>query len=342
MPNYTPTGVRLLGSTPRQDGFYFPAEDAVHEYTIMAFVPAQNWADNGLWDAQEEWAATANAVSEFEPVLMVVDPSDRAAARQLLSSDIEQIEFPLNDGWSRDTGPIVLVNPATRERRIAGFTFNGWGAKFPPYNDDALLKAYLGAELGWGMYAIDLIMEGGGIIHDGEGTIITTEQCLLHRNRNPGWTKADVEAVFRDYLGAEKTIWLGKGLVPDPVTDGHVDGIAAYVEPGVVLLYTTDDRSDPNYAICQDAKARLSRATDAQGRRFEIVEMPLGSVVHMGFYLVNGGVIVPIAEDPDEDDEPLAILQEVFPEREVVGVPGVVLAEGGGSVHCITQQVPRV
>ncbi|MEM8641934.1 MAG: agmatine deiminase family protein [Cyanobacteria bacterium P01_G01_bin.54] len=343
MPNYTATGVQMLHSTtPRQDGFYFPAEETAHEYTIMAFVPEQNWADYGLRDAQREWAATANAVSEFEPVLMVVDPGDRAVARRLLNSDIEQIEFPLNDGWSRDTGPIVLVNPQTGERRVAGVTFNGWGAKFPPYSDDALLKARLSAELGWAMYPSDLIMEGGGIIHDGEGTIITTEQCLLHPNRNPGWTKADVEAVFRDYFAAEKTIWLGNGLVPDPVTDGHVDGLAAYVEPGVVLLYTTDDRSDANFAICQDAKARMSAATDAQGRRFEIIEMPLGTVVHMGFYLVNGGVIVPIAEDPAEDDEPLAILQEVFPEREVVGVPGVILAEGGGSVHCITQQVPQV
>lgn len=343
MPNYSATGVQLLNSTPRQDGFIFPAEWEEHEHTIMAFVSEQNWADNGLRDAQQEWADTANAISEFEPVLMVVDPRDRAAARQLLNSEIEQIELPLNDGWSRDTGPIVLVNRETNERRVAGVTFNGWGAKFPPYNDDALLKARLSTELDWAMYPIDLVMEGGGIIHDGEGTIITTEQCLLHSNRNPGWTKADVEAIFQDYLDAQTTIWLGSGIVPDPVTDGHVDGLAAYVEPGVVLLYETDDHSDPNYAICRDAKEHLTQARDAAGRELEIIEMPLGeSAVHMGFYLVNGGVIVPIADDRTEDDEPLAILREVFPEREVVGVPGIILAEGGGSVHCITQQVPRV
>lgn len=344
MPNYAATGVDLLTeTTPRQDGFEFPAEGEPHERTLMVWVPAQNYTPTAWAAAQQEWAATANAISEFEPVVMVVHPGDRAQARALLSRAIELLELPINDGWARDTGPLVLVNRERGERRVAGVTFNGWGKKFVPYDDDALLKARLSAEFDWPLYPISLVMEGGGIIHDGAGTILTTEQCLLHPNRNPGWQKAEVEAIFRDYLGAERTIWLGRGLAPDAITDGHVDGLAAFVEPGVVLLYTTADQNDPNYAICQDARSRLTAAQDAQGQALDIIEMPLGEeVLHMGFYLVNGGVIVPTAGNPREDDAPTAILRGLFPDRDVVGVPGRILAEQGGSVHCLTQQVPAL
>lgn len=343
MPNYRSTGVKLIeNSTPKADSFYIPAEWEPHEFTIMAFPPAQNWVDYGLNRARHEWATVANTINEFEPVLMAIDPDDFEVAKRLLSGSIELVEIPVNDGWSRDSGPIFLVN-GNGERRVAGFTFNGWGAKFPPYDDDALLKARLCEYLDVEMYEIDLVLEGGGIVFDGEGTVMTTEQCLLHPNRNPGMTKSDVEAYFSDYLGASKTIWLDRGLEPDPITDGHVDGICAYAAPGVVLLHTTDDRNDPNYEICKDAKRRLQNTTDARGRSLEVIDIPLGErVAHIGFYIVNGGVIVPLAGDREQDDEPLAILRDVFPDREVVGVSGQTLAEGGGSVHCITQQVPKV
>ncbi|WP_283759932.1 agmatine deiminase family protein [Roseofilum casamattae] len=341
MPNYSRTSATLIpDSTPRDDGFFFPAEWQPHDYTIMVFPPAQNWEDNGLEDAYEEWANVANTVQEFEPVLMVVHPDERSIARELLSSEIRLIEFPVNDGWSRDSGPTILVNNKG-ERRIAGFTFNGWGAKFPPYADDALLKARLSGALEIPMYPTDLVLEGGAIAVDGEGTLITTEECLLNRNRNPHLSQAEIEARLRDYLGVQKVIWLGDGIVPDPVTDGHVDGFCAFAAPGVVLLHTTDDRNDPNYRILQDAKRRLQEAKDARDRTLEIVEIPLGDdLAHMNFYIVNNGIIVPTSGDPEQDDAPLAILREVFPDREVVGVESLTLAEGGGGIHCITQQVP--
>ncbi|MBE9032221.1 agmatine deiminase family protein [filamentous cyanobacterium LEGE 11480] len=340
-PDYKSTGVELRTSTPKQDGFYFPAEWQPHAATIMAFPPAQNWQGYGLSNARQEWADTANTISEFEPVMMAIDPADTKIAQQLLSRKIELLEYPLNDGWSRDSGPMILVN-GQGDRRVAGFTFNGWGEKLPPYADDAMLKAHLAKQLDLTMYPIPLVMEGGGVILDGEGTVITTEQCLLHPNRNPGISKVQVEQYFADYLGATKTIWLGQGLTPDPITDGHVDGIAAYAAPGVVLLHTTDDPSDPNYAICRDAQQRLSGAKDAKGRKLKIITMPLGEkALHMGFYIANGCVVVPIANDPAEDDAPLAILRETFGDRQVIGVSGVTLAQGGGSVHCITQQVPH-
>ncbi|WP_293081851.1 agmatine deiminase family protein [Moorena sp. SIO3H5] len=341
MPDYSSTGVTLLQqTTPLEDGFFFPAEWEPHEFTIMVFPPAQNWKGYGLKKARREWAAVANAVNEFEPVVMVVHPQDKGVAKGFLSSDIELIEFPVNDGWARDSGPMFLVN-GKGSRRVAGFTFNGWGGKFPPYHDDALLKARLSNYFETTMYSSSLVLEGGGVTLDGEGTIITTEECLLNPNRNPRMSKSQVERLLKDYLGAETVVWLGRGIVPDPVTDGHVDGICAFAAPGLVLLHSTDDRNDPNYKICRDAKHRLQKSTDARGRKFEIVEIPLGlDIAHMNFYIANNAVIVPVAGDSSQDDAPLAILREVFPGRRVVGVDSLILAEGGGGIHCITQQVP--
>lgn len=341
--DYSSTGVELLHHAPADDGFSFPAEWVRHERTLMQFLPAQNWYSHQLKGARQEWAAVANAIAEFEPVTMAVEPSERAIAEKLLSSEIELVEFAMNDGWSRDSGPMILTN-AAGERRVAGFEFNGWGAKFPPYGDDALAKARFAKHLGMAMHPASMVLEGGAVALDGEGTLITTEECLLNKNRNPGKSKAEIDAILKGWLGAEQIIWIPKGLTPDPITDGHIDGMVAFAAPGVALLHTTDDTSDPNFAITSEARDILSRARDAKGRQLEIIEVPLTSwkVVHMNFYICNGAVIVPVAGKPEEDDEPLAIIAEAFPDRKVVPITGRNIAEGGGGVHCITQQVPAI
>ena len=345
MPDYEKTSAALLtDSTPAASGFRFSAEWDRHEFTLMAMPPRQNWKSSGIpyADVLRQWTDVANTLADYEPVLMVVDPRQKQQVRKLLSSEIEQVSMPLNDGWSRDSGPMFVVNDAG-ERRVAGFTFNGWGAKFPPYQDDALLKARLCHHLDVPMYPINLCLEGGSITVDGEGTVLTTEQCLLNRNRNPAGDRAKVEEALNESLGTTKVIWLSKGLTPDPVTDGHIDGIAAFVEPGTVLIHTTDDRTDPNFRICQDAKQRLVRATDARGRQLEVIELPLdGDLSHMNFYFANGCVLVPITTDPRQDERPLGVLRDVFSDRDIVGIDSRVLAEGGGGIHCITQQVPAV
>ena len=283
----------------------------------------------------------SNALVDFEPVLMVVDPGQKQQAIKLLSSEIEQVLIPLNDGWSRDSDPLFTVN-GDGERRVAGFTFNGWGG-YPPYRDDALLKAKLCQHLDVPMYPNNLCLEGGAITADGEGTLLTTEQCLLNRNRIATADRSHIEKLLNDSLGTTKVIWLGQGLTPDPVTDGHVDGITAFVEPGTVLLHTTDDRHDPNFRICQDAKQRLNQATDARGRSLAVIELPLGGdLSHMNFYIANDCVLVPITTDPRQDSRPLDVLRDLFADREVVGIDSRVLAEGGGGIYCITQQVPAV
>ena len=342
---YADTDAQLItDTTAAEDGYFFPGEGRPHAATIMAMPPPQNWESDGfeMNQVRAQWATVANTIAEYEPVKMVVAPGEVGAARRLLNSEIEMIELPLNDGWTRDIGPMVVVNESG-DRRIAGFTFNGWGEKFPPYRDDTLLKARLAAQMGLPMYPVNLVAEGGAILTDGEGTAIVTAQCLLHENRNPGYSREQVEALINSSLGTQKVIWVEQGLTPDPITDGHIDGLAAFAAPGMVLLHSCDLQRDPNDDICNAAKRVLEQTTDAKGRRLEIIDLPLArDISHMNFYICNGAVIVPIAEDEAQDDAPMAILREVFPDREVIGIGGNILCEGGGGIHCITQQVPAV
>ena len=340
-PDYQSTGAKLItDSTPLADGFFMPGEELKHEATVMVFPQEQNWEDQGIEKVRKEWVATAHAIAGCEKVRMVVHPRDMNAAKKSLGAEIELIEMRVNDGWARDTAPLFLKN-AKGERRATGFIFNGWGAKFPPFSADSLLKARLCAKWGVPFYPLDVVSEGGAVLVDGDGTLIVTEECLLHKNRNPKLDKATIEKRLLDGLGAKKVIWLGRGLTPDPVTDGHVDGMAAFAAPGVVLLHSIADKADPNFKILADAKRRLAEATDAKGRKFQVVDLPLADEVgQMNFYVCNGAVIVPISGRKAEDDAPLGILREVFKDRKVLGVPGRVLAKGGGGVHCITQQIP--
>jgi agmatine deiminase len=190
-----------------------------------------------------------------------------------------------------------------------------------------------------------MVLEGGAYLVDGEGTLLTTEQCLLHPNRNPGLTREQIEQELRDYVGVSKVVWLGRGYHDDTGpqgTDGHLDGIAHYVAPGRVLLDVPTDPSHPGYAIGQDNLARLASATDARGRRFEVLPLDPGTeqaLAYANLYLANGGVILPVGAGPD-DRNALEQVAAAFPDRELVAVPGEVIAFGGGGPHCITQQIP--
>jgi agmatine deiminase len=345
MPDYSSTNVKLIkDSSPAKDGFWFPAEWKPHEATIMIMPSPQNWSGHGFSfdEVIEQWAEVANTLAEYEPVWMVVRPEDRKRANKFLDGEIELLEFPVNDGWARDTAPMFVIN-GKGERRAVGCTFNGWGDKFDgKHKQDALIKAHLSRAMEVPMYGVDLVSEGGALAFDGAGTILTTAQCLMNSNRNPGMSREAIDRMLNEAYGTQKVIWLDKGIEPDPITDGHIDGMAAFVDEGVVLLHACDDKSDPNFKICREAKKVLSAATDAKGRSFEIIDLPLHEGGHMNFYIGNGCVIVPIADDPDEDDIPLGILRDLFDDREVIGIGGHVLAEGGGGIHCITQQIPKL
>jgi agmatine deiminase len=320
-----------------------PAEWAPHERTLMAWpARAELWGAQ-LEQAKADYAATATAVAAFEPLTMVC-ADERAAteARARLPGDVEIVVEPIDDSWLRDSGPIFVTKAGAR----AGvqFGFNAWGDRFHPYDKDATIAARLVERNRDDCYRAPLVLEGGSICVDGEGTLITTEQCLLNPNRNPQLSREQIERHLIDFLGLERVVWLGHGLVEDRDTDGHVDLIAAFTKPGEVLLQTVPE-GNPNFEHCRENVARLEAAG------IDVVELPHlpyseveGDTVacsYMNFYLCNGAVIVPVC-GADTDPDALARIAEAYPGREAVPVPGAVVAWGGGGPHCITQQVPAV
>jgi agmatine deiminase len=222
------------------------------------------------------------------------------------------------------------------------FRFNSWGNKYLPYERDAEVPKHLSSYLGMRRYEAPMVLEGGSIFVDGEGTLLTTEQCLLHPNRNPDMTREQIERTLGDYLGVEHVIWLGKGHPLDRDTDGHVDAIGQYLRPGSILLESPGDPADPYHDFGRDNLARLRAAHDAAGRAIQVVVFDAGTpavTAYMNHYLVNGGVIVPADGEPN-DEVVLAQLKDAYSGREIVTVPGATILEGGGGPHCITQQIP--
>jgi agmatine deiminase len=257
------------------------------------------------------------------------------------ASEVEVLELPHDDSWIRDSGPIFVA--AGDNRLGIDFAFNGWGGKFAPHDADDALPEKLCEYLGIPRERAEIVLEGGSISVDGEGTLVTTEQCLLDPSRNPELDKDDLEEALIRLLGLERIVWLDQGLVEDKDTDGHVDNVCQFIAPGRVLLQTVSDPDNPNYGNAQENLRRLRAAG------LDVVELDLlpyleggdrpRVVPYTNFYLCNGAVIVPVSDQPT-DAEALDRIGACFPDREVVSVPGAVLAMGGGGVHCITQQVP--
>ena len=319
-----------------------PAEWAPHERTLMAWPARLSLWGSQLAQAKADYAATATAVASFEPLTMVcADETAAAEARAALPAEVDVIVEPIDDSWLRDSGPIFVTGSDGRRAGVH-FGFNAWGEKFEPFDRDAAIGGRLVELVGDSTYRSPLILEGGSICADGEGTLITTEQCLLHPTRNPGLSREQIEQHLIDDLGVERVVWLGQGLVEDRDTDGHVDLIAAFTKPGQVLLQTVAE-GNPNFDNCRENVARL------QDAGIDVVEMPHlpytevdGETVacgYMNFYLCNDAVIVPVC-GADTDPDALSRIAESYPGREAVPVPGAVIAWGGGGPHCITQQVP--
>jgi agmatine deiminase len=319
-----------------------PAEWAPHERTLMAWPTRREMWGSELTQAKADYAATANAVAAFEPLTMVCANAQEAAeARAALAGEAEVVELPIDDSWLRDSGPIFVTDDDGRRAGVH-FRFNSWGEKFPPWDRDAAVGGLLVDRLGDRRYDAPFVLEGGSVAVDGDGTLLTTEECLLNPNRNPGMSREEIEEGLRDYLGVETIVWLGQGLAEDRDTDGHVDLIAAFTRPGEVLLQSAAP-GEPSHERMADNHSRL------QAAGLDVVDFPIlpsvevaGEPVaasHVNFYLCNGGVVVPVA-GVASDAEALERIGAAYPGREVVGVPGGVIAFGGGGPHCITQQVP--
>lgn len=328
-----------------------PAEWSPHRAMWVGFPSHEElWQDN-LEPAQAEVAALALALAGpgAERVrLMVCGDAAEAKARALVGAapGIEIVRGQFGDIWLRDTGPIFLKQG---EADIAeGFVFNGWGGKYD-FPGDEIVAEQIAAASGAPLEMADFILEGGSLDHDGFGAMLTTRQCLLNPNRNPGWTEADAEAALGRALGAKKVLWLDAGLVNDH-TDGHVDNLARFVAPGVVACPVAFGRADPNADIYDETARQLASFTTERGSPLQVVRVASpgrtededGEVVpasHMNFLIANEAVIVPVYDDVSA---PYAVeaLRSLFPERTVIGLPSKAILTGGGSFHCISQQEP--
>jgi agmatine deiminase len=358
-----------LTTTPAADGFRMPGEFAPHSGCWMLWPERpSNWRD-GAKPAQQAFAAVATAIAAGEPVTVGASRAQFVHARSMLPDAIRVVELSSDDAWMRDVGPTFVVADDGQVRGV-DWMFNAWGGLvdglyFPWDQDDLVARKVLEIE-GRDRYRAPWVLEGGGIHVDGEGTLLTTEQCLQNPNRNPQLDAGQLEILLHEYLGISSVIWLGKGVVDDE-TDGHIDNLCCFARPGEVVLTWTDDKRDPQYRVSQEAYERLMGARDAQGRRLKVHKLqqpgPLyrtreeirnvdaveggaarragerlaGSYVN--FYIANSTIVMPLL-DPKHDRQAAKTLARIFPERRVIGVQAREILLGGGNIHCITQQVP--
>jgi len=358
-------------TNPQNDGFFMPAEWQKQQQIWMMWPErSDNWR-LGAKPAQRAFAQVAKAIADFEQVTMCVSASQFIHARAMLNHlNIRVIEMSSNDAWMRDIGPTFVVNHLEQLRAIS-WRFNAWGGLsgglYFPWDLDDQVAAKVAQIENVPIYQADLVLEGGSIHVDGEGTLITTEECLLNPNRNPHLSKEQIEQRLRDYLNVQKIIWLPFGLYDDE-TDGHIDNFCCFVAAGEVLLAFTDDQNDPNYERCKQAFNILQAETDAKGRKLTIHQMPLPNKAiyataqecadvdfapnsqprsssirlaasYVNFLLINGAVIAPCFAD-EHDIKAQQILQSLFADRKVIMLPGREILLGGGNIHCITQQQP--
>lgn len=361
-------------SNPRTDGYRMPGEFEPQERAWMLWPHRpDNWR-NGAKPAQKAFADVARAIARFEPVVIGAKPEDYEAAHYEMAGEdnIMVIELESNDAWIRDCGPTFVVNDKGGLRAV-DWHFNAWGGLvdglYFPWDQDELVAMKVADLAHADRYRPDdFVLEGGSIHVDGEGTVMTTEMCLLSDGRNPDLSKEQIEDYLKDYLNVEKVIWIKDGIDPEE-TNGHIDDVACFVRPGEVACIWTDDEANPFYEAAHAAYDTLSKATDAKGRQLKVHKLVMPRVPtymtqdevdtidvvegtlprttddyaiasYMNFLIVNDAVIVP--QYDDENDE-LALQQvgEMFPDREIVGVHTREVAFGGGNIHCITQQQPK-
>ena len=346
-----------------------PGEFEMHAGCWMLWPEREdNWR-LGAGPAQEAFVRVAEAIVRFEPVTVGASAHQYQNARRMLPHSVRVVELTANDAWMRDCGPTFVINDLGTVRGV-DWGFNAWGGLagglYSPWDQDELVAQKLLEIERLDRYQADFILEGGSIHVDGQGTLLTTKECLLNPNRNPHLSQAEIEEKLCQYLNVEKIIWLEKGVYKDE-TSGHVDNLCCFSRPGVVLLTWTDDAGDPQYPISRAAYQQLTMEQDARGRRFEVhclhqpgpltitPEESQGVIPRVGtlprkaedrlagsyvnFYLANGAVIAPVFDDP-WDKTALDKLAEIFPQREIVGVACREILLGGGNIHCITQQQP--
>jgi len=339
----------------KTEDLYMPAEWDPHERTIIEWpVKASMCYPENHAAVLTVFANIIKAIAEFEPVTVIINESDRLEAENYFEDRTEKIDIIViehNDSWARDNGPTFVINDKDEIKGL-NWRFNAWGEKYLPYDLDDAVAPTLLEHLQVDCISVPLVLEGGSIHVDGEGTSLSTKECLLNENRNPELSIGAIESILKDKLNISSFIWLNKGLYGDE-TDGHIDNIACFVRPGTVMIQTCHDPSDPNYEITQENLEILKSARDARGRKLEIIEMPSPparyykeerlTLSYMNYYFVNGGIMLPVFGDEasEMDLEAESILKATFPDRKIVPILSIDLIKEGGNIHCITQQMPK-
>lgn len=328
-----------------------PAEFSLHEETLMCWPTNIDLYGDVLSDAQHAHADVAKVIAQFEPVRMFATTEQAERAEALCGSRVQVHAVSIDDSWCRDTGPVYVFNDAD-ERIAVDWKFNGWGEKFVPYNNDDAFAKKVAALRGDTVVSVDMVFEGGSLHVDGRGTGISTMQCLLNPNRNPQMSKLDIETQLSHTLGISHLVWLPYGLHLDSDTDGHVDNVAVFTPTGHLLLQGCHDGLDEDIMRTAINETIVRDAVDARGNPLRIEVIPVlpyvdtergrKCVPYVNYYVANGCVVVPTTGH-DADHDMLQIIESMYPQREVIGVPvGKTLATGGGGIHCITQQVPAL
>lgn len=340
--------------TPLSEGYRMPPEWGPHARCWMAWPCRAETFSGRLDEAREATAAVAKAIASFEPVCMVVRTDAVADMSIMCGPGVTAFPTLHDDSWMRDNGP-TFVTRVTDEgnQELAGvaWKWNAWGESYPEHTNDAAVAKAVLRHLKAPVFEGPLVLEGGSVHVDSAGTALVTEECLLNPNRNPGLTREEIEAELKAHFGLRSVIWLGQGWVDDE-TSGHVDNVACFVAPGVVLAQTCNDPSDPNHAIWRDNLARLQAAKDANDRPLEVIEIEQPKVrmgvngrrltlSYVNFYMANSGIVMPSFEDP-QDGRAYDILSKLFPNRRVEQINALDILEGGGGIHCITRQEPAV
>ncbi len=344
--------------TPRSLGYSMPAEWARHRATWLAWPHNLETWPTDLEQVRDVWVQMISALSRHEQVYLLVndESSKREVAGRLkktraATENVTLLQIPTVDVWMRDYGP-TFVTRYSVEQPLAfnDWIFNGWGRKYKSYEDDDRVAREIATLLKVPVFDHTIVLEGGSIEVNGAGTCLTTEQCLLNKNRNPFLTPPGIEQCLRDSLGVDHVIWLGEGIVGDD-TDGHIDDIARFVNPTTVVCIVEANSKDENYGFLQDNYERLKNARDQNGEKLSIVTLPCPSPIYYegarlpasyaNFYIANEVVLVPVFDDP-KDAEALGILQDLFPDHKVIGLRGNEVVAGLGALHCVTQQEPAV
>lgn len=336
---------------PAQLGYRFPAEWEPHAATWLSWPHNPKTWPGKFAPIPAVWAELVRTLARFEPVHVLAGGKDVFAQAKAMVGSVPNVTLhgiSTNDCWTRDHGPMFLVGPSNLPKALVDWEYNAWGGKYPPFDSDNAVPGRIAEMTGRRRFRPRIILEGGSVDGNGRGTILTTARCVLNPNRNQGLTQSDIQRYLADYCAARKVIWLGGEIAGDD-TDGHIDQLVRFVGPSTVVTVLEDDPADENYPSLRANFEQLQRETDQDGRPLDVVPLPMPRpkffddarlpASYANFYIANGVVIVPQFDDP-ADREAIAILKQLFPGREVLGLPAIDLVWGLGSYHCITQQEP--